>query len=75
VLANSGAGCGTLELAGSWAGLQQGVVPATKNYRVPDPACRLNIVRDTPLPIANRILLNINVTTCGQAAALVVDAT
>jgi 3-oxoacyl-[acyl-carrier-protein] synthase II len=75
VLANSGAGCGTLELAGSLAGLKQGVVPATKNYRVPDPACRLNIVRDTPLPIANRILLNVNVTTCGQAAALVVDAT
>ena len=50
VLANSGAGCGTLELAGSLAGLRQGVVPATKNYRVPDPACRLNIVHDKPLP-------------------------
>jgi 3-oxoacyl-[acyl-carrier-protein] synthase II len=74
VLANAGASCGTLELAGSLAGLEQGVVPATKNYRVPDPACRLNIVHDKPLPIANRVVLNINVTTCGQAAALVVEA-
>jgi 3-oxoacyl-[acyl-carrier-protein] synthase II len=74
VLANSGASCGTLELAGSLAGLQQGVVPATKNYRVPDPACRLNIVHDKPLPVTNRIVLNVNVTTFGQAAALVVEA-
>jgi 3-oxoacyl-[acyl-carrier-protein] synthase II len=74
VLANAGASCGTLELAGSLAGLEQSVVPATKNYRVPDPACRLNIVHDKPLPIANRVVLNINVTTCGQAAALVVEA-
>jgi 3-oxoacyl-[acyl-carrier-protein] synthase II len=74
VLANSGAGCGTLELAGSLAGLKQGVVPATKNYRVPDPACRLNIVHDKSLQIANRVVLNINVTTYGQAAALVVEA-
>jgi 3-oxoacyl-[acyl-carrier-protein] synthase II len=74
VLANSGAGCGTLELAGSLAGLGQGVVPSTANYRVPDPDCRLNIVHGKPLPIANRILLNVNVTTVGQAAALVVEA-
>jgi 3-oxoacyl-[acyl-carrier-protein] synthase II len=73
VLANSGAGCGTLELAGSLAGLQQGVVPATRNYRVPDPACRLNIVHDKPLPVTNRVLLTVNVTTVGQAAALVLE--
>jgi len=74
VLANSGAGCGTLELAGSLAGLTQGVVPATANYRVPDPKCRLNIVHGKPLPTTNRIILNVNVTTIGQAAALVVEA-
>ncbi len=73
VLANSGAGCGTLELAGSLAGLQQGVVPATRNYRVPDPACRLNVVHDKPLPVTNRVLLTVNVTTVGQAAALVLE--
>jgi 3-oxoacyl-[acyl-carrier-protein] synthase II len=74
VLANSGAGCGTIELAGSLAGLKQGVVPATANYRTPDPACRLNVVHGKPLPISNRILLNLNVTTAGQAAALIVEA-
>jgi 3-oxoacyl-[acyl-carrier-protein] synthase II len=74
VLANSGASCGTLELAGSLAGLGQGVVPATANYRVVDPDCRLNVVHGKPLPTSNRILLNVNVTTIGQAAALVVEA-
>jgi 3-oxoacyl-[acyl-carrier-protein] synthase II len=74
VLGNSGAGCGTLELAGSLAGLAQGVVPATANYRFPDAECRLNVVHGKPLPMTNRIVLNINVTTCGQAAALVVEA-
>ncbi|HEV8000021.1 MAG TPA: beta-ketoacyl-[acyl-carrier-protein] synthase family protein [Planctomycetaceae bacterium] len=73
VLANSGAGCGTLELAGSLVGLQQGVVPVTKNYRVPDPDCRLNVVHGRVLPVTNRLFVNINVTTVGQAAALVVE--
>ena len=64
-----GHSCGTIELAGSLAGLKEGVVPPTLNYRVPDPDCRLNIVGDKPQPIANRIVLNVNVTTMGQASA------
>jgi 3-oxoacyl-[acyl-carrier-protein] synthase II len=72
-LGNSGAGCGSLELAGSLAGLRQGVVPGTLNYRNPDPACRLNIVHGKPLPISNRVALNLNVTGMGQAAALIIE--
>ncbi len=75
VLANPGASCGALELAGSLAGLSQGVIPATKNYHTPDPAAKpLNIVRDKPQPTSNRIVLNLNTTTFGQAAALIVEA-
>jgi 3-oxoacyl-[acyl-carrier-protein] synthase II len=75
VLANPGASCGALELAGSLAGLRQGLIPATKNYHTPDPACRpLNIVADKPQPTSNRIVLNLNTTTFGQAAALIVEA-
>jgi 3-oxoacyl-[acyl-carrier-protein] synthase II len=73
-LGNSGASCGTIEIAGSLAGMKEGVVPPTLNYRVPDPECRLNIVADKPRSVSSRIFLNVNVTTMGQASALVVDA-
>ncbi len=71
-LGNSGAGAGTLELAGSLMALKHGFVPATLNYESPDPACILNIVHTKPLPMTNKIVLNINVTSQGQASALVV---
>ena len=73
-LGNSGASCGTIELAGSLAGMREGVVPPTLNYRVPDPECRLNIVADKPRPVSNRIFLNVNVTSMGQSSALIVEA-
>ena len=71
-LGNSGAACGTLELAASLCGLKQGVVPATISCHSPDEACGLNIVRGEALPIQNKTVLNVNVTANGQAAALVV---
>jgi 3-oxoacyl-[acyl-carrier-protein] synthase II len=73
-LGNSGASCGTIEIAGSLAGMREGVVPPTLNYRVPDPDCRLNIVADKPRPVSNRIFMNVNVTTMGQASVLIVEA-
>ncbi len=72
-LGNSGAGSGTLELAGSIAGLMAGVVPPTINYRKPDPACRLNVVHGRGLAVTNRVVLNLSVTATGQASALVVE--
>ena len=71
-LGNSGAGSGTLELAGSLLALKHGVVPAGLNYDSPDPACPLNVVHTEPLAVANKVVLNINVTSQGQASALVV---
>jgi len=73
-LGNSGAGSGTLELAASLIGLAHGVVPATLNYDTPDPECPLTVVHGEPLPISNRVFLNVNVTRMGQASAAVVDA-
>lgn len=68
---NSGAACGTLELAASLIGLQQGVVPATLNYSTPDDNCKLNVVHNAPLKTDNKLFLNVNVNAFGQAAALV----
>lgn len=73
-LGNSGAGSGSMELAGSLIGLTHGVIPATLNYDKPDPECPLNIVHGKPMPIENRIVLKINVTRMGQASACIVEA-
>lgn len=70
-LGNSGAGSGPLELAASLLGLRAGVVYPTLNYRTPDPACRLNIVHDAPLPISNKLFLKLSTTDMGQATALI----
>ena len=72
-LGNSGAGAGLLELAGSIIGLTHGVIPYTLNYETPDPACPLNIVSKQPLATSNRVVLNVNVTRIGQAAAVIVE--
>jgi 3-oxoacyl-[acyl-carrier-protein] synthase II len=69
---NCAAGCGSLELAGSLAGLAHGIVPPTLNYRTPDPECSLNVVHGEPLAVKNRVFLKINVTRMGQASAVVV---
>ena len=72
-LGNSGAGSGLLELAASVIALTHGVIPHTLNYDTPDPACPLNVVAGQPLATSNRIVLSINVTRIGQAAASIVE--
>ena len=71
VIGNSGAACGTLELAASLIGLQHGVIPATLNFSTPDENCKLNVVHGEPLKTDNKLFLTVNVTAFGQAAALV----
>ena len=39
------AGAGAVELAGTLLSLKHGYVPATLNYEIPDPRCRLNVAR------------------------------
>jgi len=70
---NSAAGCGSLELTGSLIALKHGVIPATLNYRNPDPECGLNVVSGCPLATDNRTFLKINVNRMGQASAVVVS--
>ncbi len=72
-MGNSGAGCGTLELAASIVGLSRGLIPHTLNYETPDPECPLNIVTGQPRETDNRIVLNINVSRAGQATAAIVE--
>jgi 3-oxoacyl-[acyl-carrier-protein] synthase II len=69
-LGNSGAGCGTLEIAASLLGLQHGVIPATLNYRQPDPKCNLNVVTELTPP-KSPLVLKLSYTRIGQASALV----
>lgn len=73
LMGNSGAGSGLLELAASVVGLSHGVIPYTLNYETPDPECPLNIVTRQPLATPNMIVMNINVTRVGQAAAAIIE--
>ncbi|MEZ6047859.1 MAG: beta-ketoacyl synthase N-terminal-like domain-containing protein [Planctomycetaceae bacterium] len=71
---NPGASCGSLELAGSLVGLEKGVVLPTLNFTAQaedDP--KLNIVHSEPLPVDNKVVLNINVTRPDQANAVIVE--
>jgi 3-oxoacyl-[acyl-carrier-protein] synthase II len=72
-MGNSGAGCGTLELAASVLGLSRGLIPHTLNYETPDPNCPLNVVAGQPRETNNRVVLNINVSRAGQASAVIVE--
>ena len=69
---NAAAGTGMIEIVGSLAGLKEGFVPPTLNYREPDSACRLNVVREPTAP-RNPIFLKLSVTRLGQASATVVQ--
>ncbi|MBC8115885.1 MAG: beta-ketoacyl-[acyl-carrier-protein] synthase family protein [Candidatus Saccharimonas sp.] len=72
-MGNSGAGCGTLELAASVVGLSRGLIPHTLNYETPDPECPLNVVAGQPQETDNRVVLNINVSRAGQASAAIIE--
>lgn len=68
------AGAGAVELAGTLLALKYGEVPATLNYEVPDPRCRINVVKDGPQTIRNRTAISVNRTARGQSAAAVLRA-
>lgn len=70
---NPGASCATMEIAGSLASLQHGVVLPTLNYETPDPKCRLNVVHGEPLKVSNKLFLKTSVTRVGQASAVVMS--
>ena len=67
-----GAGGGTVELVASLLGLERGLVPATLNYQTPDPECPVNVVHGTPLADRPPTAVKVNLSTTGQAVAVVV---
>ena len=68
------AGAGAVELAGTLLALKHGEVPATLNYEVPDPRCRLNVVREQARRMTTRTAISVNRTAMGQSAAAVLRA-
>ena len=66
-----GAGSGSVELVASILALHNGLVPPTRNYSQPDKACPVNVVKDKPLPLEKSVLVALNQSTTGQAAAVV----
>jgi len=50
------------------------VVPATRNYRTPDPACPVNVVQGEPLAGRPAPAIAVNLCSTGQAVAVVVAA-
>jgi 3-oxoacyl-[acyl-carrier-protein] synthase II len=67
---NLGAGSGLSELAASVLALHHGTVPATLNYRQPDPNCPVNVPR-APQPARKPHFLKLGFTEMGQCAAVV----
>ncbi|MCA9084605.1 MAG: beta-ketoacyl-[acyl-carrier-protein] synthase family protein [Planctomycetaceae bacterium] len=68
------AGAGAVELAGTLLSLRNGEVPATLNYEIPDPRCRLSVVQGGPQKLNTRTALTVNRTAMGQSAAAVLRA-
>jgi 3-oxoacyl-[acyl-carrier-protein] synthase II len=71
VFGNLGAGSGAVELIASLMAMQHGKLFPALSCESPDPQCRIALVSDRDAP-AGSIVLNINFTPQGQAAALVV---
>ena len=72
-IGNLGAGAGTIELAASLLGLKKGLVPPTRNYRKTDPACPVNVIRDTPLEGTPSNALVLSQSRMGHCVAVIVS--
>lgn len=68
---NFDAGTGAVELAGCLLSMRNQEIPATLNYRIPDPRCGLNIVHDGPQRLKSSTALSVNRTALGQSAAVI----
>lgn len=67
-----GAGGGAVELVASLLGLERGLVPATRNYRTPDPECPVNVVHGEALAGRPATAVKVNLCSTGQAVAVAV---
>ena len=72
-----GAGCGAVELVGSFSALQTGEIPVTLNYEHPDPECPVDVVCREPrrlIQTTRHAIVKLSTSRLGQAAALVIGA-
>jgi 3-oxoacyl-[acyl-carrier-protein] synthase II len=69
-IGNTGTAAGAVETAASVLALHHGEVPATLNYRNPDPACPVNVTRE-PRPVTKPYAVKVGATDLGQCAAVV----
>ncbi len=70
---NFDAGSGAVELAGSILSLKNGELPATLNYKHPDPLCHLNVASE-PRKLRSSIAMSVNRTAMGQSVAAILRA-
>jgi 3-oxoacyl-(acyl-carrier-protein) synthase len=70
-IGNLGNAGSIVELIASLAALDEGMVPATRNYREPDPECPVVVLRE-PRSLVQPTFLKVSMTEQGQCAAVVI---
>ncbi len=70
---NLGPGTSTVELIAAIQSLQHGIIPGTLNYDHPDPACPVNVSRESVELKSGTSILKSSVSTTGQFASLILD--
>jgi 3-oxoacyl-[acyl-carrier-protein] synthase II len=70
-IGNLGAGGSVTELAASLLAMKHGIIPATRNYGVPDEACPVAVTTKAR-PVAKPYFVKLAFTDMGQCAAVVV---
>lgn len=68
---NAGASSGSLDLAATLAGLDEGVLYPVLGCSNPDPKCGLDIVHGSARPVHNKTFLKLSFTRRGQASVVV----
>lgn len=68
---NAGASSGSLDLAATFMGLDEGVLYPVLGCDNPDPKCGLNIVCGDAQPVTNKSFLKLSYTRRGQASVVV----
>lgn len=71
-IGHCGAGSSAVELAASLLALERGQLPRTINCERLDPACPINVVRETNKPVEKKTALVVNYSPRGQSAAVVI---
>ncbi len=69
---NLGAGGGAVEMVASVLALKKGVVPASLNYKHPDPECPVNVIHNETRLLDKKAALLLNQGREGQAVAAII---